>query len=86
MAADSAVSLPPDTLDTDPPLAPLADNGGPTQTLALGSESPAIDAGNNVAGLTTDQRGAGFPRVVGVQADIGACELLIDAIFVDGFD
>src|SRR5262249_57269372 len=41
-------------------LAPLGNNGGPTQTMALLPGSPAIDAGSNAlaAGLTTDQRGA----------------------------
>jgi|GEM_PF-1608191 len=54
-------------------LAPLANNGGPTQTHALLSSSPALDAGNNCVvnnscspavgvSLTTDQRGAGFSR------------------------
>ena len=38
-------------------LAPLADNGGPTQTMALTLGSPAIGAGTPVAGITTDQRG-----------------------------
>ncbi|HAK75548.1 MAG TPA: hypothetical protein DCM71_01225, partial [Runella sp.] len=35
----------------------LADNGGPTQTHALLANSPALDKGTAVAGLTTDQRG-----------------------------
>ncbi|AYQ33261.1 choice-of-anchor Q domain-containing protein [Runella sp. SP2] len=35
----------------------LADNGGPTQTHALLANSPALDKGAVVAGLTTDQRG-----------------------------
>jgi hypothetical protein len=38
-------------------LAPLADNGGPTQTMALLEGSPAIGAGTPAAGLSTDQRG-----------------------------
>jgi Bacterial Ig-like domain (group 3)/Right handed beta helix region len=38
-------------------LAPLADNGGPTQTMALLAGSRAIGAGTAIAGLTTDQRG-----------------------------
>jgi hypothetical protein len=59
---------------TDLKLGPLANNGGPTQTHALLSGSPAIDAGSNPAMLTNDQRGAGFPRVVGSAADIGAFE------------
>jgi hypothetical protein len=56
-------------------LAPLADNGGPTNTRALLPGSPAINAGNNSAGLATDQRGPGFPRVVAGLADIGAFEV-----------
>ena len=49
-------------------------NGGPTRTQALLPGSPAINAGSNPLNLTTDQRGAGFPRVVGPVADIGAYE------------
>jgi predicted outer membrane repeat protein len=55
-------------------LAPLADNGGPTRTHALLPGSPAINAGSNPAGLTTDQRGPGFPRSVGGGVDIGAVD------------
>lgn len=55
-------------------LEPLADNRGFTMTHVLAAGSPAIDAGNNEAGLDTDQRGKGFPRVSGAQADIGAYE------------
>ncbi|MEM6446537.1 MAG: choice-of-anchor Q domain-containing protein [Cyanobacteria bacterium P01_D01_bin.123] len=58
-----------DILDTN-----LAANGGPTQTHALVRDSPAIDTGNNDENLNTDQRGEGFVRVDGVQADIGAFE------------
>ena len=36
--------------------------------------SPAINAGSNPFGLATDQRGAGFPRVVGGATDMGAYE------------
>ena len=57
----------------DPGLDPLANNGGTTQTHALQSNSPAIDAGSNPNNLTTDQRGE--VRVSGVSADIGAYEL-----------
>jgi hypothetical protein len=68
-------TLPPDTLFADPLLGPLQDNGGPTPTHSLGIGSPAIDAGNNVLGLVTDQRGDGHPRIVGEGPDIGAFEV-----------
>jgi hypothetical protein len=70
----SNVIVPTDTLSSDPRLAPLADNGGVRKTHALLEGSPAIDTGNNTAGLLYDQRGPGYPRVKGVQADIGAYE------------
>ena len=57
--------------------ATLADNGGPTQTLALLADSPAIDAGVNAnvpSGVTTDQRGPGYARITGGTVDIGAFE------------
>jgi uncharacterized repeat protein (TIGR01451 family) len=55
-------------------LSALANDGGPTQTIALNSPSPAIDAGDSHApGLpSTDQRGRG--RIVGGAVDIGAYE------------
>jgi hypothetical protein len=56
----------------DPFLGPLADNGGPTDTMALLPGSPAIDAGVPVAGVTTDQRGVARPQ--GTAPDIGAFE------------
>jgi hypothetical protein len=67
-------------LTADPLLGPLADNGGPTQTMALGAGSPAIDAGS-AFGLATDQRGQPRPFVFAALAhpgdgsDIGAFEL-----------
>ena len=82
-----SVTLPPGTIQSDPLLVPLADNGGPTKTHALRAGSPAIDAGNNSGGFTTDQRGPGFPRIVGPAPDIGAFEGVdTDRIFADGFD
>jgi len=47
--------------------------------------SPAVDAGNNLAELTFDQRGVA--RVVGSAADIGAHERQAsdDEIFYGGF-
>src|SRR5262249_17483188 len=70
----------------DPGLSTLADNGGPTQTIALLPNSPAVDAGSNALAvdpqgnpLTTDQRGPGFPRIVNGTVDIGALELQISS-------
>ncbi len=76
---------PPDTLTSDPMLAPLADNGGRTRTHALFSASPAVDHGE-AGSFTTDQRGSGFARVLGNGADIGAFESDPDVIFRNGFD
>src|SRR5206468_427787 len=50
------------------------DNGGPTQTMALLAGSPAADAGDDAGAPAYDQRGPGFPRVVGGAIDIGAFE------------
>lgn len=70
-----------DQINTDPMLGALADNGGPTPTVALQPGSPAIDKGKSF-GLLTDQRGA--PRIFdflsipnaagGDGSDIGAFE------------
>ncbi len=51
-----------------PGLGTLGDYGGPTETVALLTGSPAIGAGIAVSGITTDQRGV--PR--GTSVDIGA--------------
>jgi len=67
-----------DLVGVSPNLGPLANNGGPTLTYSLLAGSPAIDAGNNAiipAGITTDQRGAGFNRISGSTVDIGAYEV-----------
>jgi hypothetical protein len=53
----------------------LADNGGPTKTLALLPGSPAINAGDSAATRDFDQRGPGYTRVVGGRIDIGAFEV-----------
>ncbi len=55
-------------------LGPLADNGGPTDTRLPGAGSPVIDQGSNPNSLPYDQRGTGYPRVVGAEADMGAVE------------
>jgi hypothetical protein len=62
----------------DAKLAPLALNGAPAGsplTHAITTLSPAFNMGNNDAGLTTDQRGAGFKRTSGGGTDAGAFEL-----------
>lgn len=74
MATGSNTTLPAGTLNADPLLAPLANNGGPTWTMGLLAGSPAIDAGSNPSNFANDQRGSGFPRVVGAAVDIGAFE------------
>jgi CSLREA domain-containing protein len=72
----------------DPTLNPLADCGGPTQTMLPLPHSPAIDAGDvtNLPADTTDADGdgntiellpvdqRGFPRVINTRFDIGAVE------------
>jgi hypothetical protein len=58
--------------NVDPKLGSLADNGGPTLTMALLPGSPAIDAGSAVGAPATDQRGVARPQGPGV--DIGAFE------------
>lgn len=65
-------------INKDPLLASLADNGGYTQTHALGAESPAIGAANPATCPATDQRG--HPRLADSDGttsafcDIGAYE------------
>jgi hypothetical protein len=66
---------PTDLLNVDPRLGPLQDNGGPTPTMALLPESPAIDAGDNTNAPLWDQRGAPFRRIVNGTIDIGAFEV-----------
>ena len=60
--------------NTNPLIGPLADNGGPTDTMALLAGSPAIDAGTNTGCPATDQRGVARPQ--GSACDIGAYELV----------
>ena len=67
----------------NPMLDTLQINGGTTPTRALMTGSPAINAGVNAlataADLTTDQRGAGFARIVGAAVDTGAFEVQLGA-------
>ena len=60
-------------------LGALANNGGFTQTFALQTGSPAIDAGTNAGCPADDQRGVLRPR--NVTCDIGAYEYSSDATF-----
>lgn len=82
---DPAVSQ--DTINTLARLGLLADNGGLTETHAIGNRSPLIEAGNDTVCQTlvglygnVDQRGTGFPRRTDgngdgvVLCDIGAVE------------
>ena len=73
-----------DTRTGDPGLAAagLASNGGPTQTIALANDSQGIDNGGNPGALSFDQRGTGFPRVIGPSADVGAFEADVVAVTV----
>jgi hypothetical protein len=74
-ADGSPAPMPGDTITADPLLQPLANNGGPTLTHALGDGSPAIDMGNDAAGLVFDQRGNPYTREFGAAADVGAFEV-----------
>ncbi|HVV89728.1 MAG TPA: choice-of-anchor Q domain-containing protein, partial [Solirubrobacterales bacterium] len=62
-----------DRVDTDPDLRPLAENGGPVETMALQPDSPAIAAGAVAACPETDARGV--LRPTGAVCDIGAFEI-----------
>lgn len=82
LSSDNTCSLtqPTDQTNTDPLLGPLQNNGGPTETHALSSDSPALDrippaACIDLLGdpVTTDQRGV-ITRPQGANCDIGAFE------------
>ena len=78
----------------DPLLVALANNGGPTWTMALGDGSPALGAGNvgyasvsPTQPLNYDQRGYGYPRVVYGAVDMGAWQRQPDGtILVNRFE
>jgi CSLREA domain-containing protein len=66
-----------DLRSTNPVLRALANNGGPTQTMALQLSSPAIDAGDNAICAAASVNGIdqrGYPRPAGAKCDIGAFE------------
>jgi len=69
-------------LEVDPLLGTLANNGGFTQTMALGAGSPAINSGTNTGCPATDQRGVTRPQ--GGQCDIGAYEYVMSSLTLTG--
>lgn len=73
---DCALVAKTDILNIDPQLGPLANNGGPTQTMALSPTSPVIDVIPLSSGdcPTTDQRGVSVPDSGESLCDIGAYE------------
>lgn len=91
----------PPVISSDQLLSALADNrcrkisGAPSAsacvpTHAIGCSSLAYNNGSNPLADTYDERGAGFPRVSGLAADIGAYEFSYtptgDEIFCNGFE
>ncbi len=76
-AGKSAPSQTSDAQFRDARLVPLADNGGPTRTMAITTASPAFNGGDPTGAgcAATDQRGIARPQV-GV-CDLGAFELVI---------
>ena len=66
--------------NTDPRLGPLANNGGPTLTMALLPGSPAINAADLAGAPLVDQRGISRPQGPGV--DIGAFEYEYVPVFL----
>lgn len=75
-------------ISLNPLLGPLANNGGPTLTMMPQTGSPAIDTGvtADASGITYDQRGPGFPRVLGAAVDIGAVETPVPLIVTTASD
>lgn len=77
-------------MTTWPVVGALSDNGGPAfpgaqrlLTMAPLNGSPVVESGT--AGLTrppNDERGAGFPRVIGARPDMGAIEWSIQEEFL----
>jgi Domain of unknown function (DUF4214) len=70
----------PDILNTNPELANLTNNGGPTPTESETQLSPGINAGGNPIGLATDQRG--LPRMNGPATDVGAYQIQPNSAYV----
>jgi predicted outer membrane repeat protein len=93
LIANSAWSVPPDTLKCDPMLGALGNFGGLTKTLPLMNGSCAIGAASTTPDQTADQRGYLRPAAgkANPGADIGAFERQLtddnpDLIFANGFE
>ncbi len=69
-----------DRSGADPALGPLADNGGPTDTMAIDAFSPAFQRGGPCPPPATDQRGV--PRPQGGVCDAGAFEVAFEVPMV----
>jgi hypothetical protein len=91
LSSDNSFNLngPGSLTKTDPLLATnsngsilITNNGGPTPTIALRANSPAIDAGDAANSLSTDQRGAARP--VGTGPDMGAVEFGASLLRITG--
>jgi predicted outer membrane repeat protein len=67
------------TVNATPLLGALANNGGPTQTVAIQDESPVIDTGGPTCATGTDQRGVARP--IGAACDPGAFEAPLPVTF-----
>lgn len=69
-----------DITGQDPLLGPLQNNGGPTETMLLALNSPAVNTGDPAYAPppATDQRGK--PRVAAGRTDMGATELQIGTL------
>src|SRR5262245_52694405 len=60
----------------DAKLGALANNGGLTFSHMPAADSPVLEVGFNAAGSTNDQRGSGYPRIVGTAVGIGSVEAI----------
>jgi hypothetical protein len=79
---------PGDLVGVDPRLGPLGDNGGPTQTLAIASDSPAYDAASlfvtpvGVVCAGIDQRSISRLQRGATRCDIGAFQVAAPTLYV----
>ena len=70
-----------DIVGVDPKLGPLADNGGPTQTMAIPTSSPAYDA-NAQSCSGTDERGVSLLQRGATSCDLGAYQVSAPTTYV----